>query len=77
EEQSSAAEQISKNIEGISSVTQQSAAGTEQIARAAEDLNRLTVNLQELISGFRLKETEIRYAREKELSQRKSPHLMR
>ncbi|HEX2962962.1 MAG TPA: methyl-accepting chemotaxis protein [Ignavibacteriales bacterium] len=77
EEQSSAAEQISKNIEGISSVTQQSAAGTEQIARAAEDLNRLTVNLQELISGFRLKETEIRYAREKELSQRKSPHIMR
>ncbi|MGE5400989.1 MAG: methyl-accepting chemotaxis protein [Ignavibacteriales bacterium] len=54
EEQSSAAEQISKNIEGISSVTQQSAAGSEQIARAAEDLNRLTVNLQEIISKFRL-----------------------
>ena len=31
EEQSSAAEQIGKNIEGISSVTQQSAAGTQQI----------------------------------------------
>ncbi|MGE5621373.1 MAG: methyl-accepting chemotaxis protein, partial [archaeon] len=31
EEQSSAAEQIAKNIEGISSVTQESAAGTEQI----------------------------------------------
>ncbi|MGE5429486.1 MAG: methyl-accepting chemotaxis protein [Syntrophomonadaceae bacterium] len=56
EEQSSATEQISKNIEGISSVTQQSAAGTEQIAHAAEDLNRLTVNLQELISRFKLEE---------------------
>ncbi|MCU7526696.1 MAG: methyl-accepting chemotaxis protein, partial [Ignavibacteria bacterium] len=54
EEQSSAAEQISKNIEGISSVTQQSAAGTEQIARAAEDLNRLTVNLQEIVAGFKI-----------------------
>lgn len=60
EEQSSAAEQISKNIEGISSVTQQSAAGTQQIAHAAEDLNRLTVNLQDLISGFRLAEEHLR-----------------
>ncbi|MDP1994142.1 MAG: methyl-accepting chemotaxis protein, partial [Ignavibacteria bacterium] len=40
EEQSSAAEQISKNIEAISSVTHESAAGVQQIARAAEDLNR-------------------------------------
>jgi methyl-accepting chemotaxis protein len=54
EEQSSAAEQISKNVEGISNVTQESAAGVQQIARAAEDLNRLTVNLQELISRFKL-----------------------
>ncbi|MGE5401851.1 MAG: methyl-accepting chemotaxis protein [Ignavibacteriales bacterium] len=56
EEQSSTVEQISKNIDGISSVTQQSAAGTEQIAHAAEDLNRLTVNLQELVSRFKLSE---------------------
>ncbi|MCU7497397.1 MAG: hypothetical protein HF311_18150, partial [Ignavibacteria bacterium] len=49
---------ISKNIEGISSVTQQSAAGTEQIARAAEDLNRLTVNLQDLISRFKLENNQ-------------------
>jgi len=58
EEQSITAEQISKNIEGISSVTQQSAAGTEQIARAAEDLNRLTVNLQELVSTFKITDKE-------------------
>lgn len=54
EEQSATAEQISRNIEGINNVTQQSAAGTSQIASAAEDLNRLTNNLQELISKFRL-----------------------
>ncbi|MDP4115434.1 MAG: methyl-accepting chemotaxis protein [Bacteroidota bacterium] len=54
EEQSATAEQISRNIEGISSVTAQSAAGTQQIARAAEDLNQLTANLQNLIEQFKL-----------------------
>ena len=54
EEQSSAAEQISKNIEAISNVTQESAAGVQQIAHAAEDLNRLTVNLQELVLRFKI-----------------------
>lgn len=54
EEQSSAAEQISKNVEGISNVTRESAAGVQQIAHASEDLNRLTVNLQELISRFKI-----------------------
>ncbi|GJQ61477.1 MAG: hypothetical protein SCALA702_05300 [Melioribacteraceae bacterium] len=54
EEQSSTAEQISKSIEGISSVTHQNASTTQQIARAAEDLNNLTVNLQEIISRFKV-----------------------
>jgi methyl-accepting chemotaxis protein len=54
EEQSSAAEQISKSIEGISSVTQQSAAGIQQIARASGDLNNLTVNLQNLVEQFKI-----------------------
>lgn len=57
EEQSSAAEQISKNIESISSVTQQSASGIQQIAHASEDLNRLTLNLQELVSQFQIDES--------------------
>lgn len=55
EEQSNSAEHISKNIESISTVTQQSAAGIEQIARAANDLNQLTLNLRELITKFRLR----------------------
>ncbi|MDX9924101.1 MAG: methyl-accepting chemotaxis protein [Ignavibacteriaceae bacterium] len=54
EEQSSTSEQISKNIESISTVTQQSASGIQQIAQASEDLNRLTVNLQELLLKFKL-----------------------
>lgn len=54
EEQSSAAEEISKSIEAINSVSQESAAGIQQIAHAAEDLNRLTLNLENLISRFKL-----------------------
>ncbi len=54
EQQSATAEEISKNIDGINNVTQQSAAGTSQIARASEDLNRLTTNLQQLIGQFTL-----------------------
>jgi methyl-accepting chemotaxis protein len=54
EEQSATAEQISKNIDGINSVTQQSAAGTEQIAKAAGDLSNLTINLQQLVKKFKL-----------------------
>ncbi len=54
EEQSSAAEQISKNIEAITSVSHESAAGTQQIARAAEDLNNLTDNLQNIVEKFRI-----------------------
>lgn len=62
EEQSSAAEQISKNIDSISSVTQQSASGIQQIAHASEDLNRLTLNLQELIAQFKIDKSAGNYA---------------
>ena len=62
EEQSSAAEQISKNIESISSVTQESASGIQQIAHASEDLNRLTLNLQELVAQFKVDERGSNYA---------------
>ena len=41
-------------MEGISKVTGETAQGTQQIARAAEDLNRLTENLQNLIAAFTL-----------------------
>jgi methyl-accepting chemotaxis protein len=54
EEQSAASEQISKNVEAINHVTQESSFGVQQIAKAAEDLSNLTVNLQSLISRFRI-----------------------
>ncbi len=52
QEQTITAGQISKNVESISAVTQESASGTQQIAQTAEDLNRLTENLQNLINKF-------------------------
>jgi methyl-accepting chemotaxis protein len=54
EQQSSAAEQISRNIDGISSVAGETATGTAQVARAAEDLNRLTENLGDLVQHFKV-----------------------
>ncbi len=72
EEQSSAAEQISKNIEAISNVAHESAAGVQQIARASEDLSRLTVNLQELISKFKINETSSFNRIDHKSNQRKS-----
>jgi methyl-accepting chemotaxis protein len=52
------AEQIRHNISGINTVAQETAIGVEQIAIASEDLNRLTENLQSLISKFTLSNHE-------------------
>jgi methyl-accepting chemotaxis protein len=52
EQQSITAEQISRNIDSINNVTLETVAGIQQVARAAEDLNRLTENLQDLIGRF-------------------------
>ena len=54
EEQSSAAEQISKNIDAISTVTQQSAQGIQQIAQSSENLIKLTQNLENIVKKFHL-----------------------
>ncbi len=54
EEQSSTSEQISKNVEAISTVSSESANGISQIARAADDLNRLTESLQKLADKFKV-----------------------
>jgi methyl-accepting chemotaxis protein len=63
EEQSTAAEEISKNIEAISRVTQESASGIQQIATAAEDLNKLTNNLQEMVGRFIINNQNKSYSR--------------
>jgi methyl-accepting chemotaxis protein len=64
EEQSSASEQISKNVESISKVTGETAQGTQQIARAAEGLNQLTNTLQDLIGQFKVSRTNDRGSRD-------------
>jgi methyl-accepting chemotaxis protein len=52
EEQSATSEQISRSIESINNVIQESSSGLQQVAKAAEDLNNLTVSLQSLIAKF-------------------------
>ena len=54
QQQSEAADQISRNVDGISTVVRESAQATDQIARAADDLNRLTERLQDLVGEFKL-----------------------
>ncbi|MCL5021396.1 MAG: methyl-accepting chemotaxis protein, partial [Bacteroidetes bacterium] len=54
QEQASASEQLSKNIQAISTVSSESANGIGQIAGAAEDLNELTERLQKLTMKFRV-----------------------
>lgn len=56
EEQASTAEQIGRSVEMINNVAGESAQGVQQVALAAEDLSKLTSNLQELISNFKVDE---------------------
>ena len=54
EEQSAAAEQISKNIENVSSASRESASGATQAATAAEQLSRNAEGLQEIVARFKV-----------------------
>ena len=54
EEQSVTSEQISRNIESISTVTGDSARGVNEIAAAANELSALTGQLQQLVEQFDL-----------------------
>jgi methyl-accepting chemotaxis protein len=56
EEQSTKAEQISKSIDAIKNVTSETATGIQQMAHAAEDLNKLTENLQILVHKFKIED---------------------
>ncbi|MFO7446488.1 MAG: methyl-accepting chemotaxis protein, partial [Ignavibacteriaceae bacterium] len=54
EKQSCSAGQISKSIEGISSVTAETTNSIQKVAKSAESLNVLTDNLQNLVSRFKI-----------------------
>jgi len=53
EEQSATSETISRNVESISKVTNENAAGVQQIASSADELNKMTMNLKELIAQYK------------------------
>jgi len=53
-QQSSTAEQISNNVEQIAKITQGSAEGAQQSAKACEGLSNLAIDLQQLVSRFKL-----------------------
>ncbi len=55
EQQSAAAEEIARSVEGIANVTKQSTIGAEQSASAAEELNRQAEGLQQMVSRFRVR----------------------
>ena len=55
EEQSVTSEQIARSVEMISNVSGESAQGISQIAGAADDLNRITSDLDDKIRRFRIK----------------------
>lgn len=54
EEQSKTVEDVGKSIESINSVISENSSGIQQIAQTAEDLNRLTENLLNMVEIFKL-----------------------
>ena len=52
EEQTSVAEDVSRNVVVISQVAEQNAAATNQITASSEELSRMAVNLQQMIAQF-------------------------
>ncbi|MGK9369555.1 methyl-accepting chemotaxis protein, partial [Melioribacter sp. Ez-97] len=58
EEQSSTSKQVYENVENISNMIEQSVQALSQIAVGSNDLTKLAINLQELLSMFKLSESE-------------------
>jgi methyl-accepting chemotaxis protein len=54
ERQASSSKDIAQSVGEISGVAHETATGVQQIAKTAEDLDRLTENLQQLVSKFKL-----------------------
>ncbi len=61
EEQNLTSQEIRNSVEMISNVTMQSTDSTQQISFAAENLNRLTENLQQVVGQFKLKDSQNSY----------------
>ncbi len=63
-DQSSAATEIAQSIETINNVTSETTVVVQQVAGATEDLNKLTENLQDLLSAFKLNNALQQYERQ-------------
>ena len=50
------AEEISKNVENVSSIAKETAAGAQQSAAAAEQLNRQAETMRQMVAKFRIHE---------------------
>ncbi|MDZ7618019.1 MAG: hypothetical protein U1E05_13520, partial [Patescibacteria group bacterium] len=61
-EQATGAEEVSKAIQGVSQVTEQSAAGSEEMASSSEELGAQAAALKELVEQFRTDDSR-RHAR--------------
>jgi methyl-accepting chemotaxis protein len=55
-QQSTATEQVNVNVENISKISQESAAGAQQSAKACHDLSGLALDLQNLVGQFKLRQ---------------------
>ena len=53
-EQSSASEEINQNMEAIAKLVRESSEGAQQSAKACQDLSGLALDLQKMVSNFRL-----------------------
>jgi len=59
-EQSSASEEINNNITQIAKLVKESADGAQQSAKACQDLSELALDLQKMVSRFRLESSDHR-----------------
>ena len=55
EQQSAAAEEISANIEAVANVSRSTATGVEETRVATQELSKLAVDIQQMVSSFKVK----------------------
>jgi len=77
-QQTSTTEQINQSMEQIAKITHESAQGAQQSAKACQDLSGLALDLQQLVSQFKLEnsETEGRANRDTTHRRQKEPRLL-
>ena len=54
EEMAFTSEEINKDIEMISSLSADTSGNSEQIAKASNELSQLSVNLEDVVKGFKV-----------------------